>query len=64
MISDETKWKIERIVNTCGGVCEIGKLLHELWRAYTDLESYIKTHEIEAWADIQKELKLKEESDE
>jgi hypothetical protein len=66
MISDETKWRIERIVNTCKGVCEIGKLLHELWRAYKDLEDYIKTHEAEVWDRLQTELvrSQEEETDE
>ena len=55
MINDEKKWQIERIVNTCKGVCEIGTLLHELWRAYRELEDYIKIHEANVWARIQKE---------
>lgn len=54
MICDETKWKIEQVVNTCSGVCEIGKVLHELWSVYKDLENYMKTHEAEVWEKIQK----------
>ena len=61
MLTDENKWRIERIVNTCKGVCEIGILLHKLWGSYKELEDYIRIHEVEAWDKLQAELKIKEE---
>ena len=62
MIREVTKWEIEQVVNECGEGSETGKLVHELWTAYNDLENYIRTHEQEAWADLQK--KLRSDSDE
>jgi len=59
MLTDENKWRIERIVNTCKGVCEIGTLLHKLWGAYKELEDYIRTHEEEAWDNLQREIKAR-----
>ena len=63
MMTDEQRWKIEQIVNTCKGVCEVGKLLHLLWSAHKELENYIKTHEEEVWCEIQDKLKEEGEDD-
>ena len=62
MLTDQDKWRIEQIINSCAGICEIGKLLHRLWGAYKDLENYIKIHEQEAWFRLQE--KRREEEDE
>jgi hypothetical protein len=42
MLSDETKWKIDLYIKRCSGVCEIGRMLQEL---YTDYK--LKEEEIE-----------------
>ena len=61
MISDEKKWKIEQIINTCKGVCEVGWLLHELWTAYRSLEDFIKDHDQQAWDDLQNKIRSKDD---
>ena len=63
MLTDQNKWRIEQIINTCGGICEVGKLLHALWSAYKDLEDYMRTHEQEAWIRLREKLE-EEENDE
>jgi hypothetical protein len=34
MLNDETKWKIELLIKRCSAVCEVGKMLQQLWNEY------------------------------
>jgi hypothetical protein len=42
MLSDETKWKIDLYIKRCSGVCEIGKMMQELWSELRLLEMEIE----------------------
>jgi hypothetical protein len=60
MISDEAKWKIEQVVNTCRGVCEIGTLIHQLWAAYMVLEKELKEKDRELFDMIREGYKRRD----
>lgn len=60
MLNDESKWRIESLVNSCKGACETGALLHELWSAYQAQSDYIKKYDVRLWNELQEEIRTKD----
>jgi hypothetical protein len=47
MLSDVERYRIERLVNRCKGVCDAGSLLHRLYTKYEQIEKLVEMRDQE-----------------